>query len=205
MVFSATTLVNVRTIIKVKAGDTTIDAELTGLIAAVSLRAERYIGRSFEQTERTETYDIGPRTRAVFLENWPIDTGQTFEVRNHVTRDFTITAMTDTLYAIDADTGRVYFTSYLITGPGVMQIKYTGGLATSAVNLQAIEDLEFAIRRQVGYEYMRRNTPGGSPPAFGRGKGTGAQAEGEVNWLISTQDVLDSYKSVWARAGGLGK
>ena len=194
MVFDATTLAKVHLLLHVETGDTSIDTEISELITAVSLRAERYIGRSFEITERTEVFDIGRHTRAVFLTHWPVDTAQTFEVRNHIRRDFTVDALDSDLYAISSRTGRLYFETRLVTGPDVLQVIYTGGLAANATALQAIEDLEYAIRRQVAYEYQRRNTPGGKQSRFSRGKGAGAQAEGEVDWLIVTKRVLDSYR-----------
>jgi len=201
MVWNATTLANVHGILKVPSGDTSIDAQINDLIAAVSLRAENYIGRSFEQVERTETYDIGRRTRAVFLKNWPVDTTATFEVRNNVQRDFTVSEMSSTLYAISANTGRLYFVSSLVTGPEVLQVKYTGGLAANEAALQGIEDLEYAVRRQVAHEYNRRNSPGAKKSVGGRAS-TSIQGEGELGWLKGTREVMDSYRSIWTKSPG---
>jgi len=198
MTLPATTLAAVKVTLKVDAGSTTIDADVNALIAAVSKRAERYIGRSFEVTAQTETFDVARRTRSVFLTHCPVDLAQPVTIKNHIRRDFAATpAMSSDLYAVNASTGRVYFESYLITGPDVLQIAYTGGLSADAAALQAIVDLEYAIRRQVAHEYQRRLTPGGKAAVKSRSKGTVVAAEGEVNWLQSTKDVLNSYKIDW--------
>lgn len=200
MVFDATTLADVKLILKTVSGDTSIDSQISDLITAVSARAEEYIGRSFEIAERTETFDVGKRTRSVFLRHWPIDTGQTFTVKNNSLRDFTGATLNTNLYAVDATTGRLFFTSYLIAGPGVLQVTYTGGIAANAAALQAIPSLEYAIRRQVAHEYNRRNSPGIKEPVNSRG-GKGLPGEGQLNWLEATRAVLDSYRSTWVASG----
>lgn len=200
---AATTLENVKTLVSVKAGNTSLDDILNDLIASVSVRAENYIGRSFEQVPTTEVFDIGKSTGAVFLRNWPIKNGETFEVRNHSMGDFTVDAMSADLYSVREETGRLKFRSYLITGADTLQVQYTGGLAADLAALQAISDLEFAIRRQVAHEFTRRLSPATKQGVRGSKTKDGQPGEGQVEWLEITKSVLDSYRGAWV-GGGVG-
>jgi len=195
-----TSLANVKEIMP--NANATLDDELNALIESVSRRAENFIGRDFEQTSRTETYDIGRRTKAIFLRNYPIIS--VTEIKNHIRRDFAAASVMDSdLYAVDSETGRVFFEGALVTGAGVLQVTYTGGLAADQNGLLALTDLEYAARRQVLHEYNRRNTPGAKPAVSSRRRAAEFEGEGQVDWLTATRDVLTRYKGNFIQAFGI--
>jgi len=199
-----TTLANVKVLAKeTGSSDTDFDAIVGALITAVSERAQSYIGREFATAARTELYSIGMRTRSIFLRNPAVDTGQTFEIRNDLLRNFTGDAMSDDTYSLDAESGEIYFVSSLLAGPNVLQVIYTGGMAADAATLQATyPDLEFAARRQVLHEFNRRMSPGVKRATSRRGKQS-TEGEGELNWLDSTREVLDSFRPTWMGEEGV--
>ena len=144
---------------------------LDRLIASVSQRMEDFIDRPFHQTARTEEYSIKPRQNTLFLRAYPLTAqNQVTSVKISGDWDFaSATAVDSGDYHVDLDSGMLHFNYYPIsnylgnnmaTAPNVVQVVYTGGLATSTANLISnYPAIAAACEMQVIAMWRRRDQP----------------------------------------------
>ena len=165
----ATTVTYVKDLLEITSS--THDTVLGRLVTTVSQRIEDFIDRPLEQTARTEEYSIKPRQNVLFLRAYPL-TAQADITSVKVATDWDFaaaTAVTSTDYHADLASGMLHLNYYPIssylgnnmaTAPNVVQIVYTGGLATSAANLQTnYPAISSACETQVIAMWRRRDEP----------------------------------------------
>ena len=150
---------------------TSQDNVLDRLIASVSQRMEDFIDRPFHATARTEEYSIKPRQNTLFLRAYPLTAqNQVTSVKIAGDWDFaSVTAVDSGDYHVDLDTGMLHLNYYPITNylgnnmataPNVVQVVYTGGLATSTSNLiSGYPAISAACETQVIAMWRRRDKP----------------------------------------------
>lgn len=176
--------------------DATQDAILGDIITAVSRRfGQELCGRRLLWEARTEQIDVAPGQRDFHLSAFPVDTGETLEFRSSTVRDFTGSAIAAVDYYLQADTGRLHFDTALESGRGALQVIYTGGLSSTASGVESdYPDISDAVRKQVAYEFERRDSLGLGSQTLSN---TGAQREWRVmgnGWLHEVWEVIQLYR-----------
>ena len=159
-----TTRARVAEFAKISAFDDAWEQEVVdGMIDAASAYLEAYCGRWFKKEARTVEIDVpdgGMRT--LQLRAAPIDTGETFTLKNDAEWDWSsTTAIATTEYHVAAARGRVRFkrTHSMETGPGALQVVYTGGIAAdTATILTAAPGLVAACLLTVVEMWNKRRT-----------------------------------------------
>jgi hypothetical protein len=170
-VLSLTTAARVKAFLEVGGKSwTAADTLLTQLIPEVSAAFERHCGREFFLEERTRDFDVRPGQMVVQLPAWPI-TALT-EVRNALDPDdfAEASSLVDSDdYVANTRLGIVeFYGPTLVSGPQVLRVKWTGGLAATDANLVAgYPDLALACEMQVAYLLQRRATLGANVQSGG--------------------------------------
>jgi hypothetical protein len=147
---------------------TDYDALIDSIIADVSARFERYMRRQVLHRTLTEDVPVSRYSTVYSLDSYPVDSIASVKYASRPSDLATATALSTDDYAIeDANTGLVRF--FIETGyrdfrrPGTFRIEYTGGMATDTADFVATyPEIARAADIQCAYEYMRKNTPGGS-------------------------------------------
>lgn len=173
--------------------DATQDAVLATLITEISARFEADLcGRLAEETERTVQVNVHQGQRLVQLPAFPIDSVSS--ITNSADRDFSGAAVSTDDYFVQADIGLVHFETGLEGGAGALQIVYTGGLGTSAADVETnFPDIANAVCRQVVYEFERKDSLGQTTQTLGVSQNTKSWATAG-GWLPEVQAVLAAYR-----------
>jgi len=173
--------------------DATQDALLADMISGVSARFEGELGgRLLSLEARTIQVDVEPNQREFSLPAWPISASPAAQFRSSSDRDFSGTAIGTADYYLQADVGRVSFDVGLDRGRGTLEIIFTGGIAATAAAVETnYPDIADAVRKQVVYEFERRDNLGQSSNTVG----TVSRAwTGVVDWLPEVQSVIEHYR-----------
>ena len=197
----ATTKARVKGLLEITG--TSQDAVLDNLITIVSQRIEDFIDRPIHATSRTEEYSIKPRQTVIFLRAYPL-VAQSYiaSVKIAMNWDFTsATAVTSTDYHVDLDTGMLnfnfipitnYFGNNMRVAPNVIQVVYTGGIATSTANVIAnYPAIASACEQQVIAMWRRRDQPMQKTTKIGD---YGATVEGPLRFLPDVVEALMPYR-----------
>ncbi len=172
-----------------------LDALIPVLIADVSARFERYVGRKFEQTSRTERFDADPTISRFFLDAYPV--ASVARVEYDPDRDFGSTGEVLTEnddFVTDAECGIVFLEGFVQSRPyrQAWEVEYTGGLAANVAALvTAYPELAHAADLQVAYLARRRQSLGGSATAAGAGSATYV---GAYELLPEVKAILDLFR-----------
>jgi hypothetical protein len=191
---NATTLARVKDLIPVPQANVEYDALLNALIASVTREVEQFLGYEITQTERTQLYSVRVRDRYVFLRVVPVVS--VAEVRVASLYDFAsstpLTADRD-YHLSDAAAGMLIFEpGVLYEGEDTLQVRYTAGLGTTELNIEAAApDLAHAAALQVGEEFRRRNTPSVQTTPGPRGSRTNV---GSLRLLDRVKELLAPYQ-----------
>lgn len=169
-----------------------LDSLIPTLIADVSSRFERYIGRALETTTRTERFDAHPTTSRLFLEAYPISS--VARVEYDPERAFggagDVLVANEDFVADDAH-GILFLEGVrLYEYRQAIEVEYDGGLAadTAALIAGPFSDLAHAGDLQVAYLARRRQDLGGSSTAAGAGSRTYV---GAYELLPEVKQILD--------------
>ena len=175
--------------------DATKDAVISDLITAVSERfAGEMCGRLLLKVERTEQKNVNPGQRYFQLDAWPVDTGESFTVVNDYERAFTGDAVAAADYYLQDDIGQLSFDVGLEQGRGALQVTYTAGLAATAADVESnCPDIADAVRRQVVYEFERKDSLGQTSQTLGQSQNTKSWAAPD-GWLEGVKDVIMRYR-----------
>lgn len=108
------------------------DDRINAAITLVSAQLENLLDRFIKEEAQTEFFDIEPGQQAVMLRGIPV-VGAITSVHNDTEHVFDSTTVIDaTNFVHNKDDGRLMFDRIVLThGPQVLQVKYTGGMATT--------------------------------------------------------------------------
>lgn len=172
------------------------DTLLSQIITDVSARFERYMRRQVYQTTVTKTFPLSQLSTVITLDAAPVTSITSIKYASHPSDFAATTAMdTDNYVLEDSAAGHVRFLVQTPLNdrrrPGYVQIVYVGGMAASVGDfIAAYPDITRAADVQCGYEFQRRNTPGGNVTTE-----AGSTAfDSALGILDSSKAVLDSYR-----------
>jgi len=185
-----TTLARVKAQLGQPTSQTDDDALIEQMIAAVSLRIERHLGRPVESAARTEYVDLCSGVDRYQLAAYPV--ASIASVKNSTTFAWASTTakVEGTDYVVDPESGilRLLPASVWFAGPEAMQVVYTGGIAanTAAVTSSTglYQDLALACEYQVSDEYRRRHGLSVS----------GESGSDTVRLLPAVREMLEPYR-----------
>ena len=161
------------------------DALLNTIIEGVSQRFENFVGRKFEQEERTD-YFRGGRTN-FFVAAYPIATAESVGVT------IEDSAKTENLdFWVHHERGVIEFVAQVSKGdPRSIAITYTGGFAAKSGVLQVPDDLKLACTMQSAFAFRRKRTLG----VKGVNMPDGTMTINEPDALLKeVKETLKSYK-----------
>lgn len=161
------------------------------VIESVSAAIERYIDRNIVLTGYTHTFSVYPGQRVVAVNAYPI-TAIT-SISNDSLRSFT-SYIDSSSYTYDANSGLIYFDTYLTPGPQVLRISYSGGLGSTISELvtNGHADLVNATEAQVIHLMKRQEDPHISSYNDSQG---GTTTYINMEWLPWVRDVLETYRT----------
>lgn len=165
-----------------------LDASIALLVTKYSKAAEKILDRHVQETARTEQFDIDRGQRVVSLKGYPLKSGEDFEVRSDSARGFTGSAESSSDYYFDEETGLLHLEFVPAEGPGVLQVKSTGGMgADAAAFIVAFPDVAHAIDEQIVHLLQRKDSMGATAVSVAGGSISHA---GAVEWLPHVKSVL---------------
>lgn len=179
-----------------KITDTVDDLLLAQLITDWSLKAQRLMNRGVLQVERVETFTVERAASAISLPAYgPGSVIPADGVKHDVDRDFTdpedVVDATD--YSFNPNNGILKFDFQLTPGNQVLQVTWTGGLATDTTDLVAkYPDLAGAIDEQVSHIHQHKGKLG--VQAVGMQDQSANLGEAPARWLKSARAELMRYR-----------
>ena len=197
----ATTKARVKALLEITG--TSQDAVIDSLIKVVSQRIEDFIDRPLHAVARTEEYSIKPRQTVMFLRAYPLTAQSDIaSIKIALNWDFAAaTAVTSTDYHADLSTGMVnfnfipitnYFGNNMAVAPNVIQVVYTGGVATTTDNVIAnYPAIASACDEQVIAMWRRRDQPMQKATKIGE---YAATVEGPLQFLPDVVEALMPYR-----------
>lgn len=118
------------------------DPLITQLLEQTTGTFAKFCNRHFERKARTEFYDARDGGRILPLRGYPVDTSVLFEIVNDITRKFTNNPLDSDVFHLNENNGLIRLDRISwIGGPGVIRIKYTGGVAENTKDI--FEDEKF--------------------------------------------------------------
>ncbi len=167
------------------------DALLGTLALEVSDELVRFMDRHVTKAARTEDYELPVTHRTVVLDGAPVDTTASFTIKYALDRDFNVANLSTNSYTLDPRGGLVELHIETPYDPGYVQVSYTGGMAASLTELEALSEfrgLVGAATRQVLFLQQRaRQNLGGEVVSS---KGTKATYVGEYQLLRSVRELV---------------
>lgn len=172
---------------------TSSDDQLDAIIAGYSADFERMLDRIVLAAAQTETFDVDRGQRVFSLKAYPV-TAVT-SIINDTERLFTGDALATTEYSLNLATGLLQVDqAYLLPGPGVLQVIYTGGMAlTTAAFITAFPALAFAMDLQVLHHYQRRNSLGATSLSAGQGN---VSFQGPLKLLPTVLATIKAHRRI---------
>ena len=170
---------------------TDYDALLGSLVTSVSARAESYMNRVTQQGAQTEQLDARRYQTVLTLRATPVVS--VTDIRWDAERLFDDSTIWDARqYYPNLTTGLVHLDSSApISGAGVVQVNYVGGMAADTDAFRAaFPSITDALAKQVLYEFQQRDRRGlVSETTQGH-----AQTLATQSWLEETTRVLDQHR-----------
>lgn len=163
-----------------------------GVVVAVSHAMAADMDLLVEQTSRTEIHSPEYGARRIFLKATPVASVST--VHNDSQREYgssSLVAASD--YYVDTATGVLLFDYPIISGPGSVQVVYTGGIAASVEGLVSAGygDIVDAATTQAVHQFQRRRTPHLSGFSDPTGNTTFTS---EIDWLPIVRKTMARYR-----------
>ena len=173
--------------------DATQDGILSDMISGVSARFEGELGgRLLSLEARTIQLDVEPNQRELSLPAWPVAASPAAQFRTSADRDFSGAVIATSDYYLQESQGRVSFDVGLDRGRGTLQVIFTGGIAATAADVETnYPDISDAIRKQVVYEFERKDNLGQSSNTVGQ---VSRAWTGVVDWLPEVVGVINHYR-----------
>lgn len=197
------TVARVKRLIPIDVGETSKDALITDLLAAVSREVERFIGYDLELKAYTEVHSVHHNDELIFLRQVPAISITTVKVSS--ASDFagaaptTLTAGTEYRLRSGADGVLWCAPGSLASGVETLQVVYSAGLGANTNDvIAAAPDLAYAIDLQAAEEYRRSTAPTTSVRPGPRGART---FTGPHSMLPRVQDLLSPFRRVLLPSG----
>lgn len=194
-----TTLANIK-ILNPAIQGTTKDPLISRLISTVSRQFERWLDCEFLKASRTEVFSVRPAHMVFHLKAFPVDTTQTFAVKNEFSGAFsTVSAIADVNYYVDAARARLVMRDQyyaLVYGPGTLQVTYTGGISTTTALISTdYQDLVTACEMQVLHDLQRNPNYGSSDRSVGGGgQHFDSDEKYDSPFIPRVVDLLEQYR-----------
>jgi len=154
-----TTTARVKELLDVDDSETGSDAAIGRLVTSVSARIERYLRRGVEAAARTETFDVMHGRTTYALHAYPVSAVASVKIATSYNFAAAGAKTSNTDYHVDLAAGIVEQLTTWLTGPRVLQVVYTGGLAAdTATVLSNYPDLADAAEKQCVEEWLRRTS-----------------------------------------------
>lgn len=172
--------------------DSTDNAVIDEIIAIVSAKVEKYLGRSALTTTYTEYFNVGVGSACFPLKAFPVTSITT--VHNDIDWSFAATTLVDaTNYTVDTSSGLLYVEpDCLICGFRALKVVYVGGMADTTSSFKtSYPDVYDAALLQVAYQYQTRKQIGAQSINSITG---GVTWVGDVEFLSSVKATLDRHK-----------
>lgn len=191
-----TTVSKVKRFIGLRDEDDKDDQLLSELVTQVSTHIESYLDRTLEiQTDKVEFFDVEYRSVAFKVSAFPISA--VAGVWNDTDRTFDSSSVVDSSnYYVETATGLVVIDKqFLLPGPGVLKIQYTGGIATTVYDvIKNFPAISSAATMECAYRYRNRSNLG-LIAATAAGGGITLQQKDE--FLPQVSGMLDPYRRVY--------
>lgn len=199
---AASTITRAKRLIPIDASETSKDALLTDVLAAVSRSIELYLGYDFEQKSRTELYSPAQNDQIILLRTIPVVSVTSIKVASDSDFSSATALQAGTEYRLrdDPNEGVIWCEpGTLVAGVDTVQVVYVAGLgATTNDVITAAPDIAYAVDLQVAEEF-RRST---SPTTQSRPGPRGARSFTSPHGLLArVQEILSPYRRVLMPAG----
>jgi hypothetical protein len=172
------------------------DGIIALLIPAISGAIARFLDRHLDQADRTEYFDVRPGQQRYQLRGYPVDDGETFEVRNDINTDFgTATVVSSDNYFINTTTGLLVVNGQsLDVGAQALRIQYTGGLVADIAALQSDHpEVEAAVWFEISQALQKNPNYHAVSKSVG---GSSIASEGAIDLLPWTKSILGHLRFV---------
>lgn len=190
-----TTVARVKTFLSITTSGT--DALLGMLVTATSRTVENYLNRHAEKAARTEQYDLIPGQQVIFLKGYPVAASPAAVLKNDTDRGFGsgITAIDTGDYYVDLTQGVIMVDQVgLTSGAGVLQVVYTGGLASSASGVvSAFPEIALATDIQAAWLFKRKEVLGTSGVS---GDGGSISFDAMTALIANAKEMLRPYRRI---------
>lgn len=162
---------------------------LNALIASYSEDFEQYMGRVVLSGATTQQFDVDAGDWVFSMAAWPVTTVSS--VYNDTDRSWSSGEVDSDNYYMELSSGILSIDGQtLSSGPGVLRVQYTGGMAASTASfIAAYPDIAAACDQQVAYHYQRRQALGAQGLSVG---------SANVSW-VGALDLLPKVKKVLDR------
>lgn len=179
-------------------GGDSIDLVVVGMQQLV----EGYLGRRLELTARTgKVTRVRRAMNLIRLSAFPVDTEQTFEIRQNYNRDFSsdLSVIPSNEYDLDPNTGLVHMDVPLLGGAGTVRVEWTGGLAANLGDMATnYPDIVAGASLWAAARYRALHRQGKKSESFGRaGSATYDLTEGPP---ADVRALLDPHRCTMSRA-----
>lgn len=194
MAVEITTLATIKSILGITSA--TNDVIISRFVTQVSALIGTFIGRHVEQKDRTEFFRVERDQQLFFLKGYPVDTGQTFEVRNDFSRKFPTGSIIDAdNYAVDDEDGILEIDRVTLeSGPRSLRVQYTGGLATTTAGVTtAFPDLALAAEIQAKWLFKRKDDDGLTAVSA---EGGSITAFPDLTLVPEVKRILESHRRI---------
>lgn len=198
----ASTIDRVKRLIPIDASETSKDALLTDVLAAVSRSVELYLGYDFEQKSRTELHSPQLAEQTLLLRTIPVVSITSVKVASDGDFASATALQAGTEYRLRDDPyeGLLWCEpGILVPGVDTAQVVYVAGLgATTNDVIAAAPDVAYAVDLQAAEEYRRSTSPTTQTRPGPRGARTFSS---QHSMLSRVAELLAPYRRVLIPSG----
>lgn len=189
-----TTVDRVKRRLSLTDSDLQYDALLAALVSRTSAEAERLMNRLVLSAARTTQHDYTPGMTSLSLPGYPVTS--VTDVRYDLDRTFGSSTIIDatTLYT-DTASGLIHFEVLQIPGRGVVQVTYTGGMASdTSAFIGAYPDIAEAVDMRCAQLWQRRDEIG----LTGVSGSQGSISRVNEDWAPDAMEIIRRHRR-WSR------
>ena len=163
------------------------DGKLSMIVSGVNNRIQSYLSRTLVSAETTEVFDLTARSNGVFLlKSFPIDSVTSVTVNGD--------AVDSDDYEYNSATGMLRLKHGYFQQLGGLVVVYTGGMASSEVNLRAsYPDIVYEANKQSLFEFNRMRNIESKSKDVGGSRAQTTEQYREFDLQPSLLAVLNRY------------